>query len=85
MKLRIKILKRVHLTSEFYFTDDENDFTSYPFSIGFDLDTGGHLFQLIFSNSQSTVSKSLITDNYGNWFDGDVYFGFNLIRVFYIN
>jgi hypothetical protein len=55
-----------------------------PLSLGVDIDTGGHLFQLILSNSQQFFTKGLYTATQGNWGDGVLFFGFNLIREFRI-
>lgn len=52
------------------------------FSIGVDIDTGGHLFQLILSNSQRMFNQSLQTYTTGEWGEGKLFFGFNLIREF---
>lgn len=53
-------------------------------SIGFDLETGGHVFQLHFTNSTSMIEKGFIPETTGNWLDGDIHFGFNVSRVFTI-
>jgi len=80
----VKINDRISITGEYYYGFTETQFTNYnPLSIGVDLDTGGHLFQLMFSNSTGMFNKSLLTNNSGSWSDGDIYFGFNLIRTFY--
>ncbi len=51
-------------------------------SIGIDIETGGHVFQLIFSNTQSIDDISVLTDAEGNWAQRKIYFGFNILRVF---
>jgi hypothetical protein len=53
-----------------------------PFSIGVDLETGGHIFQLHFTNSQSMNTNGVFGTSTGDWGDSDVYFGFNLARSF---
>ena len=53
-----------------------------PFSIGVDLETGGHVFQLHFTNSQSMNTNGVFGTSTGDWSDSDVYFGFNLARTF---
>ncbi|RKE94997.1 DUF5777 family beta-barrel protein [Ichthyenterobacterium magnum] len=53
-----------------------------PLSIGFDLETGGHVFQMHFSNAQAMNTNSFLGQGTGNWSDGNIYFGFNLSRVF---
>lgn len=52
------------------------------FSIGVDIETGGHVFQLHFTNSRGMVEKSFATETTGSWLDRDVHFGFNISRVF---
>ena len=53
-----------------------------PFSIGVDLETGGHVFQLHFTNSQSMNTNGVFGTSTGDWGESDVYFGFNLARSF---
>jgi hypothetical protein len=57
-------------------------FDPAPFSIGVDLDTGGHLFQIVLSNSQRMFDQALYTNVTGDWSTGSLFFGFNLIREF---
>ena len=51
-------------------------------SFGIDIETGGHVFQLLFSNTQNSDDVSVLTDAEGSWKDGEIYFGFNILRVF---
>ena len=51
-------------------------------SFGIDIETGGHVFQLLFSNTQTIDDISTLTDAEGSWKDGEIYFGFNILRVF---
>ena len=53
-----------------------------PLSIGVDIETGGHVFQLMFSNAQPTFESGFLGNATGDWGDGDIFFGFNLSRVF---
>ncbi|MEO8535498.1 MAG: DUF5777 family beta-barrel protein [Flavobacterium sp.] len=53
-----------------------------PLSIGFDLETGGHVFQMHFTNSQGIDEAGYLARTSGDWTKGDVFFGFNLARVF---
>lgn len=52
------------------------------FSLGWDIETGGHVFQLVFSNSQSMLESQYLTQTPGTWGKGDIYFGFNISRNF---
>ena len=81
---RLKLSKRIALNAEYYYrlgTPDETDFTN-SVSIGFDIETGGHVFQLHFTNSEMTLERAFITENTDNFFDGDIHFGFNISRTF---
>ncbi|MEM7382362.1 MAG: DUF5777 family beta-barrel protein [Bacteroidota bacterium] len=53
-----------------------------PLSIGFDLETGGHVFQLHFTNAQPMNVNTFLGQATGDWGSGDIFFGFNLSRVF---
>lgn len=82
--LRQKLTKRLAVNIEYFHrldTYNEKQFKN-PLSFCFDIETGGHVFQLIFSNARSMVEKGLITETSGDIGQGDIYFGFNLSRVF---
>lgn len=53
-----------------------------PLSIGFDLETGGHVFQMHFTNSSAMHEAGYLGQTSGNWSKGEIGFGFNLVRVF---
>ena len=53
-----------------------------PLSIGVDIETGGHVFQLHFSNTSGMNERAFITETVNKWGSGDIQFGFNLSRVF---
>lgn len=53
-----------------------------PLSVGVDIETGGHVFQLHFTNAQPTFESGFLGNATGDWSEGDIYFGFNLSRVF---
>lgn len=82
--LRQKISKRVNINAEYYYqmpgmkaSDSHN-----VFSLGVDIGTGGHVFQLHFTNSFGLTEKSFISETTGRWDKSDVMFGFNISRVF---
>ncbi|HPH33075.1 MAG TPA: DUF5777 family beta-barrel protein [Chitinophagaceae bacterium] len=56
----------------------------HPLSVGFDIETGGHVFQLHFSNATGMNERAFITETTGRWGKAEVRFGFNLSRVFQI-
>ena len=60
----------------------ENSPNSDAISVGIDIETGGHVFQLIFSNTQSIDDVSVILDAEGDWTKRHIFFGFNILRIF---
>ena len=84
---RIKISKRIAINAEYIYLFPDQLLPGFrdSFSIGFDIETGGHVFQLHFTNSTSIVEKGFITETVGNWGDGDIHFGFNVSRVFTVH
>jgi hypothetical protein len=53
-----------------------------PLSLGVDLETGGHVFQMHLSSSQGIHEAGFLGNTTGDWTKGDIFFGFNLLRVF---
>jgi hypothetical protein len=84
---RIKLTKRVSLNGEYYYQFNQPDNTAIQNSvaIGFDIETGGHVFQLHFTNSRAMIEKGFVTETTGDFFDGDIHFGFNISRVFQLH
>jgi Membrane bound beta barrel domain (DUF5777) len=81
---RQKLTKRLAINAEYVYVPDGQlaDGYRHSMSIGFDIETGGHVFQLHFTNSTSMIEKGYIAETSGNWLDGDIHFGFNVSRVF---
>lgn len=50
--------------------------------LGFDFETGGHIFQLHFTNAQGMAEANFIPQTTGKFFAGDIYFGFAIARNF---
>ncbi len=84
---RFKLGKRTSLNAEYIYVFPNQILPEYTnsFSIGFDIETGGHVFQLHFTNSTSMIEKGFIAENVGKWSNGDVHFGFNIARTFNVN
>jgi hypothetical protein len=83
---RQKLSKRVSLNVEYYYQIPGYKLagTQNALSVGFDIETGGHVFQLIFTNSTGIGENQYITKTTGQWGKGDIHFGFNIARVFTI-
>lgn len=81
---RYKLSKRISLNMEYAarLNARETSFYHNPATIGIDIETGGHVFQLLFSNSQAMNDVSYFTNANGITEGKGIYFGFNLYRVF---
>jgi hypothetical protein len=81
---RYKISKRVSINADYgvHLNRNGNSIYKDPLSVGVDIETGGHVFQLNFSNAQAMFEEGFIVNAAGDWGDGDFFFGFNLQRVF---
>jgi hypothetical protein len=83
---RMKLSKGISLNAEYFYLMNPRSYMSQkvydPLSIGFDIQTGGHVFQLIFTNSLAMIEKGFIGETTGSWGKGDIHFGFNISRVF---
>jgi len=86
---RFKLTRRTSFNVEYYYTPTSAGGVSLrdpqfknALSIGFDIETGGHVFQLHFTNSKGMTEKYLIGQTEGLWQNGDIFYGFNISRVF---
>lgn len=79
---RYKLTKRVSLNGEYFYVIPSQDGYTNALSIGFDIETGGHVFQLLFTNSYGMTERYFITETVDSWRDGDIHFGFNISRTF---
>ncbi|MFK7807940.1 MAG: DUF5777 family beta-barrel protein [Saprospiraceae bacterium] len=82
--LKYQISKNWAFTSEYYqaLPDQLLGNKKNSFSVGLDLNTGSHVFQLHFTNSAGMIEKQFIGETTGDWGNGDIHFGFNMVRTF---
>jgi hypothetical protein len=83
---RIKVANRVAITGEYYYLLPGKTADDYynVFSIGVDLETGGHVFQIFLTNTRGLIEEQFIPMTDGNWLDGDIFISFNINRTFQI-
>ena len=81
---RWKFNSRVSLNAEYFLRLNAETEPLYndAFALGVDIETGGHVFQLHLTNAQSMIEEGFITETTGDFFSGDIHFGFNISRVF---
>lgn len=84
MGSRVKLTKRISINGEYHYTVNplESINATNSLAFGIDIETGGHVFQIILSNSITMIEKSFITESTDDFFEGDVHLGFNISRAF---
>ncbi len=81
---RVRLSPRLSLIGDYYYLFDEQLKTVFdePLAFALEIETGGHVFHLIFSNSSGMTEKLFINRTLGDWGNGDIHFGFNISRTF---
>lgn len=82
---RYKLSQRVSVNGEYFLRLNPGEAYNNSLSLGVDIETGGHVFQLHVTNSQGMFERAFLTETAGKWLDGNIYFGFNLSRVFTVS
>ena len=82
--LRQKLTKRIALTADYFYLlpGYVADNFHNALGVGVDIETGGHVFQLHFTNAKGMSEKFFVPQTTGNFFNGDIYFGFTVARNF---
>jgi len=90
---RYKLTKRLSVNADYYWaardnnavlSDRFNSPVSYnnALALGVDIETGGHVFQMHFTNALGMNEKQFVGETVGSWGRGDVRYGFNISRTF---
>ena len=80
---RLKLTKRISLNVDYFYVFNLNETSLYnPLSVGLDIETGGHVFQLHFTNAIGMNERAFLSETNNNWGKGDIQFGFNISRSF---
>ena len=81
---RYKLSKRFSLNLDYgvHLNRASQSVFKNPLSVGMDIDTGGHIFQILFTNARAMHEAGFLGHTTGDWGKGEISFGFNLIRVF---
>lgn len=83
---RIKVSKRVAFNAEYHYVlpdqiDESVHVSRNSLSVGVDIETGGHVFQIFLTNSEGLIEQYFIPETKGKWSYGDIYLGFNISRI----
>lgn len=81
---RYKVTQRLAIVWDYgyVFNRFPANLSENPLSLGVDIDTGGHVFQLHFSNAEGMNERAYLSEDNSNWAKGEIRFGFNLSRIF---
>lgn len=79
----IRLSNRFTLSAEYYpVIGDRIEDTKNAFSLGLDIQTGGHVFQLFFASTEWHLEQYVLANNDNQFWAGDFRFGFNVNRIF---
>ncbi len=84
---RFKLSQRVSVNAEYHYLFKGQVVSTQvhnSFSLGVDIETGGHVFQIFLTNSYGEYEQTFLTDTRGKWSNGDIFLGFNINRIFTI-
>ena len=87
---RVKLNRRIAITGEYYYRLNNTDLlvdgqkTYNALSLGVDIETGGHVFQLMLTNCSGMTERTFVGQTTDQWGKGQLHFGFNISRVFTI-
>lgn len=81
---RVKVSNRVSINAEYFYVLPGETADNYynTFTIGVDLETGGHVFQIFATNARGIIEEYFIPQTGGSWLNGDIHIGFNITRAF---
>lgn len=83
---RLKVSKRTSLNLDYYYVANRNKAAGLhnPLSVGVDIETGGHVFQLHLTNAVGMNERVFLAETTNNWGKGDIQIGFNISRAFQV-
>ncbi len=83
---RLKLTKRFSIIGDYFFNFapyyHNNPSVTLPLALGFEIETGGHVFSLLFTNASGTIENNYLPYTTDSWSDGQVKFGFCISRTF---
>lgn len=83
---RLKLTKRMCIIADYFYNASSyysnNPSAFNPLAFGFELETGGHVFSLFFTNASGLIENNFVPYTTDSWKNGQVKFGFSISRVF---
>lgn len=86
---RLKFTKRIALIGEYFyvlssFRQTSNSGFFNPLGVGIEIETGGHVFHINFTNSKGIIENQFLPYTQSSWLEAEFRLGFNISRVFYL-
>ena len=83
--IRYRVTLNLAITAEYYYNITPLTDGKYnSLALGFDIDTGSHVFQIHITNSSAMFERAFIAETTNRWLEGGIHLGFNMNRVFKI-
>ena len=88
--VRIKISRSTSILADYFYIASKyrknNSVSPYydPLAIGIEIETGGHVFHMNFTNASGIIENYFIPNTTDSWGKGGYKFGFNISRMFQI-
>ncbi|MCU0359344.1 MAG: DUF5777 family beta-barrel protein [Bacteroidia bacterium] len=83
---RLKLSKRFSIIGDYFFNFSpyyiNNPSVTLPLALGFEVETGGHVFSLLFTNASGIIENNFLPYTTDSWTDGQIKFGFCISRTF---
>ena len=83
---RMKLSRRVSVIADYFYNFaayyKNNPSVHQPLSLGVELETGGHVFSLYYTNAEALVENNYLAGSADSWRKGQVKFGFSISRTF---
>lgn len=84
--MRLKLTKRLCLIGDYFYNFSpyyqNNPMAFNPLAVGFEMETGGHVFSMFFTNSSALIENNFIPYTSDTWSKGQIKFGFCISRTF---
>ena len=83
---RLKITRSSAIVADYFynFSPMNNPGFYHPFGLGWEIETGGHVFTVMFTNAGGLAEADFITNTQDNWEKGGVKLSFSISRMFKI-
>ncbi len=82
---RYKFTRSASIIADYFFTSErKNLFEDHfnPIGFGFEIETGGHVFTVMFTNASGILENDFLANTVDDWMKGGIKFSFIISRMF---